>query len=58
MQQLAGTDIEAAFIEAARQQEGGPFNWDRVALLLNERIADRRDQQPAFILVPTIGAAR
>jgi hypothetical protein len=60
--QLAGNDVEAAFIEAAREQEGGPFNWDRVAFLLNERIADRRDQRrggsPGFLLVPTVGSAR
>lgn len=42
---LTADDIEAAFVAAAHEQEGGPFNWSRVAHLLNERLADKREQE-------------
>lgn len=41
---LTGELVEEAFIQAARLQENGqPFDWVRLARLLNERLADRRD---------------
>jgi hypothetical protein len=40
---LDGDDVEAAFVAAAHEQDGGEFDWDRVARLLNERLADRRE---------------
>lgn len=59
---LTGADVEAAFVEAVHEQEGGAFNWDRVAALLNERLADKRDlaigERSAFAFIPTVGATR
>jgi hypothetical protein len=43
---LTADQVEQAFVDAAHEQDGGPFNWTRVAVLLNERLADRR-QRPA-----------
>jgi hypothetical protein len=52
MRQLTAKDVEAAFVETAREQENGePFNWSRVAELLNRKAADRRyEHQAAFLL--------
>jgi hypothetical protein len=50
---LTASDMEAAFIETARQQTNGqPFDWARLAHIVNDRLADQRDRSlaetPAF----------
>jgi hypothetical protein len=48
---LNADDIEAAFVETAREQVSGePFNWQRVALHLNERLADHLLGRSRFML--------
>lgn len=41
---LTAEQVEQAFIVTARHQTGGPFNWVRLARLLNEIAADGRDK--------------
>jgi hypothetical protein len=50
---LTAADVEACFVETARVQiNGEPFDWDRLARLINARLADQKDQAlaeaPAF----------
>lgn len=49
--QLSGEEVESAFVETAREQRNGDaFNWDRVALHLNERLADHLLGRARFML--------
>jgi hypothetical protein len=48
---LKADDVETAFVQTAREQHNGePFNWQRVALHLNERLADQRALDRPFVL--------
>jgi hypothetical protein len=52
---LTGEEIEQAFVQTASEQVNGQsFNWERVAVLLNERLADNllgREHHPRpFVL--------
>jgi hypothetical protein len=43
---LSPDDIETAFVETVREQVNGePFNWPKVAVKLNERLADMADME-------------
>lgn len=56
--QLNAEDVETAFVETAREQQNGePFNWDRVALHLNERLADQITGRARFMLGKPRGEA-
>jgi hypothetical protein len=45
---LTARDVEAAFVETAREQlNGEPFNWQRTADLLN-KLLRRREPASAF----------
>lgn len=46
---LQADDVERAFVETAQRQDGGPFNWQRLTRLLNERLADQRDEALAEV---------
>jgi hypothetical protein len=49
--QLSGEEVESAFVETAREQTNGePFNWNRVAVHLNERLADNLVGRSRFML--------
>lgn len=51
--QLSGEEVETAFVETAREQRNGdPFDWNRVALHLNERLADHLTGRARFMLRP------
>lgn len=42
---LTAAEVEAAFIETAREQENGEaFKWDRVAQRLNKRLSGPQRQ--------------
>jgi hypothetical protein len=47
---LTAAEVEAAFVETAREQVNGePFNWQRVADHLNERLGARRERGLMFV---------
>ena len=49
--QLTAAEVEEAFVETAREQENGdPFDWERVAHHLNERLADNLVGRSRFML--------
>lgn len=51
MPPLTAEDVEQAFIETTREQQNGEsFDWARVALHLNERMADRLVGNSRFLL--------
>lgn len=57
--QLTGEEVESAFVETAREQtNGAPFDWDRVALHINERLADNLVGRARFLLRDRDGAGR
>lgn len=51
MPPLTAGDVEQAFIETGREQRNGePFDWERLALHLNERLADHLVGRSRFLL--------
>lgn len=48
--QLTAEEVETAFVETAREQDGGEFDWNRCALHLNERLADNLIGRSRFML--------
>jgi hypothetical protein len=50
MMRFSAAEVEAAFVETAREQVNGePFNWQRVADHLNERLGARRERGLMFV---------
>jgi hypothetical protein len=51
---LTGEEVEQAFVATAREQVNGePFNWQRCADHLNERLGDQAyARRAAFLLGP------